>query len=123
MKKELKQVSPVLSPTSKLELSEIYKIMTGKSAVDPGVWFEEVNRGGVVTRQVADTLNVKIPAARLNLRKNFFSVRVCEILEWNNLPSDIKSSVNVKSFKTNYRRYTGSNPSQAADEPGIDVRD
>jgi hypothetical protein len=46
---------------------------------------------------------VKIPAARLDLRKNFFSVRVCE--KWNNLPSDIKCSVNVKSFKRNYRRY------------------
>jgi hypothetical protein len=52
---------------------------------------------------------VKIPAARLDLRKNFFSVRVCE--KWNNLPSDIKCSVNTKSFKRNYRRYTGDNPS------------
>jgi hypothetical protein len=53
-----------------------------------------------------EILNVKIPAARLDLRKNFFSVRVCE--KWNNLPSDIKCSGNVKSFKRNYRRYMGS---------------
>ncbi len=45
--------------------------------MDPGVWFEKVNRDGVMTRQVADPLNVKIPAARL----------------------DIKSSANLKSFK------------------------
>jgi hypothetical protein len=98
-----------------MDLSEMYKIMTGKSAVDPCTWFEKVNRDGIVTRQAADPLNVKIPAARLDLRKNFFSVRVCE--KWNNLPSDIKCSVNTKSFKRNYRRYTGDNPSQAGDEP------
>ncbi len=120
MKKGL-EASLTGTPTSQMELSEMYKIMTGKSAVDPGVWFEKVDRGGVVTRQAADPLNVKIPAARLNLRKNLFSVRVCE--NYNNLPSDIKTSEHVKSFKTKFRKYTGSNPSQATDEPGRDVRE
>ncbi len=64
---------------------------------------------------------MKIPATRLDLRKNFFSVSVCE--KWNNLPSNIKCSVNTKSFKRNYRRYTGDNPSQAADEPVPDAGD
>jgi hypothetical protein len=36
-----------------------------KSAVEPCVWFKKVNRDGLVTRQAADPLNVKIPAARL----------------------------------------------------------
>jgi hypothetical protein len=79
-----------------------------------------VNSDGVRTRQAADPLNVKIPAARLELRKNFFSTRVCE--KWNNLPSEIKNSVNAKNFKANYRRHTGSNPSQAGDEQGLDAR-
>jgi hypothetical protein len=38
----------------------------------PNRWtlvFGKVNRDGVVTRQAADPLNVKIPAARLDLRK------------------------------------------------------
>jgi hypothetical protein len=55
-------------------MTEMYKIVTGKSAVNSSVWFEKVNAGGMVTRQAADTMNVKIPAARLELRKNFFSV-------------------------------------------------
>jgi hypothetical protein len=40
---------------------------------------------------------------------------VCE--KWKNLPIEIKSSENVKSFKANYRyrRHTGRNPSQAAE--------
>ncbi len=56
-----------------------------------------------MTRQAADPLNAKIPAARLDLRKNFFSVLVCD--KWNSLPSEIKNSENVKSFKTSYRRH------------------
>jgi|688.fasta_scaffold1474810_1 hypothetical protein len=60
-------------------------------------------------------------ALALDLRKNFFSVRVCA--KWNSLSSDIENSVNVKSFKANFKRYTGSSPSQAADEPGRDVTD
>ncbi len=52
-------------------MSEMYKNMTVKSALNPGVRFEKVNRDGVVTRQAADSplVNVKIPAARLDLRK------------------------------------------------------
>ncbi len=51
----------------------------------------------IVTRQAADPLNVKIPAARLDLRKNFFSVRVCE--KWNNLPSDINAVLTRKASR------------------------
>jgi hypothetical protein len=39
--------------------------MTGKSTVDHSIWFERVNICGVLTRQMADFLNVKIVAARL----------------------------------------------------------
>lgn len=58
-----------------------------------------------MTRQAADPLNIKIPAARLEVRKNFFSVRVCEM--WNSLPSEIKNSKNARSLKMAYRRHTG----------------
>ncbi len=88
-----------------LDMVEMYKIVTGKSAVDANTWFERVNAEGVMTRQAADPLNVKIPAARLEVRKNFFSVRVCE--KWNSIPSEIKNSRNVRSFKLAYRRYSG----------------
>jgi hypothetical protein len=76
-------------------MTEMYKIMTGKSAVEPNIWFERVNRDGVLTRQAADPLNVKIPAPRLELRKKFLGARVCE--KWNNLPTE--NSVNARSFK------------------------
>ncbi len=100
-----------------LDMTDI-KIMTEKSAVDPNIWFEKASRDGVMTRQAADLLNVKIPAARLNLRKNFFSVRVCD--KWNSLPNEIKNSENVKSFKTSYRRHMGTCPPHAMEEPARD---
>jgi hypothetical protein len=117
---ELK-MPPLQQRREEIDMTEMYKIMSGKSAVEPSIWFEKVNRDGVMTRQAADPLNVKIPAARLELRKNFFSARVCE--KWKNLPNEIKNSVNAKSFKASYRRHTGSNLSQAADEPGLDARE
>ncbi len=65
--------------------------MTGKSAVNASVWFDKVNAEGIVTRQAADPLNVKIPAARLELRKNFSSVRVCK--EWTSIRNDTVSKI------------------------------
>jgi len=50
----------------------------------------------------ADPLNVKLPPARLELRRNFFSVRVCE--KWNNLPKEVKQCKNVKSFKRELKK-------------------
>ncbi len=96
-----------------LDMTEMFKIMTKKSAVDPNIWFESASRDGVMTRQAADPLNVMIPAARLDIRKNFFSVRVCD--KWNSLPSEIKNSANVKIFKNSYRRYMSTCPPQATD--------
>jgi hypothetical protein len=106
---------PTLSQRrEELDMTEMF-IMTKKSAVDPNIWFEKASRDGVLTRQAADPLNVKIPAARLDLRKNFFSVRVCD--KWNSLPSEIKNSENIKIFKTSYRRHTSTCPPQATEEP------
>jgi hypothetical protein len=102
-------------PSSTLNtMAEMYKIRTGKSAVDPNTWFKRVKRDGLLTRQAADPLNVKIPAARL-------SARVCE--KENNRPNKMKDSVNIKSFKAFYRRHRGSNPSQTADRTGQDARE
>jgi hypothetical protein len=79
---------PTLSQRrDEIDMAEMYKIMTGNT------WFERVKRDGVLTRRAADPLNVKIPAARLDLKKNFFSVRVCK--KWNNLPSEIQSRVTM----------------------------
>jgi len=95
------------------DMVEVFKILTGISDVDPQTWFtmNAPAEGGRVTRLAADPLNVKLAPARLELRKNFFSVRTCE--KWNNLPSAVKSSKNVKQFKMAYKRHLESPPAQA----------
>jgi hypothetical protein len=79
--------------------------VTGKSAVDANTWFERVNAEGVMTRQAADPLNVKIPVARLEVRKNFFSVRVCE--KWNSIPSEIKNQQKCEKLQVSLQEILG----------------
>jgi hypothetical protein len=109
------EMSTLSQRRDELDMTEMFKIMTKKSAVDHNIWFEKASRDGVMTRQAADPLNVMIPAARLDIRKNFFSVRVCD--KWNSLPSEVKNSANVKIFKTSYRKHMSTCPPQATDEP------
>jgi hypothetical protein len=85
----------------------MHKVIIEISAVDLKTCYEKANRAGAVLRQAADLINVKIPATKLDLRKNFFSVRICK--KWNNLPSETKNSANAKSFKANYLQETYGN--------------
>ena len=84
---------------------ETFKIVTGRTDVDPSIWFTKVAtaENGRCTRLAADPLNLRVPAARLEVRKHFFSVRVCE--KWNTLPSEVKNAKNVSHFKQAYRRF------------------
>ena len=96
---------------AELDMVEMYKIMSGASDVDPTTWFPPAAaaEGGRVTRTAADPRNVRIPAARLDIRKHSFSVRVCD--KWNNLPSSVKNSKNASEFKRAYGLLDG--PDQA----------
>ena len=56
-----------------------------------------------MTRSAADPLNLKPQAARLEIRRNFFSNRVVE--EWNLVPKGIKNARSVQSFKRAYKNH------------------
>jgi hypothetical protein len=43
-------------------------------------------------------------AARLEVRRNFFSNRVID--SWNQLPTHVKNVKTVNSFKNGYKNYT-----------------
>lgn len=78
--------------------------MKGISKVKRDTWFTcAAEEGGRLTRLTADPLNVRVPASRLDIRKNFFSVRVCE--QWNSLPSVVKQCENLGQFKTAYKKH------------------
>ena len=101
--KELK-MQTLKERREEMDVTETYKILNGVNNVDWRIWFSKntVADGGRETRAAADPHSLRMPPARLDLRRNFFSQRVVE--KWNNLPSAVKDSKSVKQFKMAYRR-------------------
>ena len=66
----------------RMDMAQVYKIVTGEDKVD------------------AHPLSLKQQRARLEVRRNFFSQRVVE--SWNKIPTVIKDTKNVSSFKRLY---------------------
>jgi len=80
------------------DLLEMFKIMNGYGNINPGTLFSKVHdREGRVTRLGADPANVVVPRARLDLRKNSFTVRVPD--RWNELPTEQRRQPAYKSSK------------------------
>ena len=88
------------------DLIQAYKVLTGKERVSFQTWFQmcaalEDRRG---TRAREGMFNVERLEGRLELRKNFWSVRVAD--KWNQLPDLVKSANNVNSFKNGLDNWT-----------------
>ena len=85
------------------DMIQVYKIMTKKENVDPGIWFESLadHRGeGIRTRYSDGLYNVRQQASNNDVRRHFFSQRVCH--SWNALPDHVKASTSVNMFKNQY---------------------
>ena len=90
------------------DLVQVYKIIRGKDKVDPSTWFELVgSEPARITRHTQDPDNIVRQAPRLDLRKYFFSNRIIE--RWNNLPSDIRTTVKRETFKQKLKDWIWSN--------------
>ena len=63
------------------DMAMVYKVLTGKDQVDPTEWFDMAGEAARATRATADPLNVRAKHGRLEVRRNFFTVRVTE--QWN----------------------------------------
>lgn len=85
------------------DMAMMYRIITEKDDVDPSIWFSQAADGARNTRTTSDLLNVRVKHGRLDIRKNFFSVRVTE--PWNKIPSKIKSLSTMGGFKSAYAKY------------------
>ncbi len=86
-----------------LDLLQTYKVMTGKDNVERSIWFDMASSGQRATRQAADPLNIRPKAARLEVRRQFFSQRVVEY--WNEIPEKVKSAVSVIGFKAGLKKH------------------
>ncbi len=92
------------------DLIQVYKIVHGHDKLKESDLFQRVSdRNGPATRLRTDTLNFKIPRARLDVRKYSFAARV--VNEWNSLESEIKNKPTIQQFKLAlkrlYRRTVG----------------
>jgi len=87
----------------RLDMLQTFKILRNKDNVEPSTWFTMASEGARITRMAADPLNIRPQAPRLDIRRQFFSQRVIE--NWNSIPSEIKNSLTVTSFKNAYKRH------------------
>jgi hypothetical protein len=84
-------------------MAQTFKIIRGVDKVNSDSWFQMVDQAGRATRSTDDPLNVRPKAARLEIRKNFFSSRVTE--SWNKIPSHVKNVKTVSGFKRSYKKH------------------
>ena len=82
------------------DMIQVWKTLHKKDDVTPETWFTPVSTTGVGTRNTGDPWNLVRPSFKLDIRKYFWSVRVVDT--WNNLPTELKSSSSVTTFKCNY---------------------
>ena len=70
-------------------------------------WFKRVNQVSVrTTRQSDDRTRLTKQRNNTTIRSNFFTQRVID--DWNQLPSTIRESQNIKIFKKNLDQYLSS---------------
>ena len=88
------------------DMIEVFKVMRGINKVNKEEWFKMVDEEQRSTRQNATVVEdggverrevIKKERFRLDVRKNFFTIRVVDM--WNGLPEHVKSATNVNMFK------------------------
>ena len=85
------------------DMQYVYKVLTGREDVDRDQWFTMASESVRTPRVTSHKLNVRVRHGRLDVRRNFFSVRVSG--QWNDIPGHIKDIKTVAGFKTAYAKY------------------
>jgi hypothetical protein len=83
------------------DMLQMYQIMHGGDSLDSGIWFRP-HTAAANTRLRSDALNVRPNHGRLEIRRNFFSVRAGDC--WNAIPASIKRARTAQTFKTAYAK-------------------
>ena len=83
------------------DMQQVYKILHGQDRCTQ--LFDMAAASERSTRASSDPWNVKIPFARLEIRKQFFTVRTTN--QWNEIPEKIKAARNQFQFKRMYENY------------------
>ena len=115
------------------DMIETYKTLNGFNKVDKNNWFTITQDDARETRRTTSITEKGVEKKihileqerpRLEVRKNFFNVRI--VKEWNSLPENVKAQKNVNSFKSSYDRWMSNknnprNAPQTDNESGNDM--
>ena len=83
------------------DMIQVWKVLNKKVRIDEKNFFTRLNVGNTrTTRATSSGVNLQIPRANLELRKNFFSCRTPSL--WNNIPENVKVAPSLTAFKTAY---------------------
>jgi hypothetical protein len=85
------------------DLVLLHGMVHGRGGITIENMFERAEqRDGMRTRRAVGINNLKVPAARTEIRKNFFTVRT--VSEWNSLPNELKEEPSKEKFKRALRK-------------------
>ena len=86
------------------DMAMVHRILSEEDTLAAEL-FEMASAAGRRTRVAADPLNtgMVVKHGRLDIRKNFFSIRVTEL--WNSVPAEIKQSRTPAIFRKAYAQY------------------
>ena len=84
------------------DLIQVWKKLHGKSLMNESI-HQLASINPRFTRRTNKPFNLAKPHGRLDIRRNFYSVRVVD--EWNKLPTSIQNAATVDQFKEGYDKF------------------
>jgi hypothetical protein len=100
--KELK-LTTLVERRHQADMLHMYKMCSSSDESGWAAWFRPPTAAAARTRRNADPLTVRHNDGRLEIRRNFFTVRACE--PWNRIPGEIKRARTAASFKRSYAKF------------------
>lgn len=93
----------------KQDLVQTFKILHGLDKINPEPLFDRLQgRTAASTRLASDPMNLRPQRARLEVRRNFFGVRVID--DWNRLGVETKKKKSIEAFKQELKKEHGARP-------------
>ena len=105
------------------DMIETFKTLKGFNKMEKDKWFTQVGEEARATRMttmvteegVVRKENVlQLERARLDVRKNFFTIRAAK--HWNELPETVKSKTSINAFKNSYDEWRKNQTQSTSDE-------
>ena len=89
------------------DMALMHSVMHGRTDICVDEWFTRADTRARATRAATGALNVVPRHGRLEIRKNFFTVRATS--NWNSVPSEVKQVESANGFKMAYAKHREQN--------------